>query len=78
MYMMVLGAVEIAALMRWRIDLRVLRRHGVLLAIGLLVGVNTNMGFAAVKYVDPEPRRSCRERRFSSAWSWDSCGCASV
>ena len=54
MYMMVLGALEIAALMRGRIDWRVLRAHRWLfLAIGLLVGVNTNMGFAVIRYVDP-------------------------
>ena len=54
MYMLLLGAVEIAVLMRGRIDLGVLRRHGWLfLAVGGLVGVNTNLGFVAVKYVDP-------------------------
>ena len=54
MYMMVLGALEIAALMRGRIDWRVLSAHRWLfLAIGLLVGVNTNMGFAVIQYVDP-------------------------
>jgi O-acetylserine/cysteine efflux transporter len=40
--------------MRGRLDWRVLRRHGwFFLAVGLLVGVNTNMGFVAVEYVDP-------------------------
>jgi O-acetylserine/cysteine efflux transporter len=54
MYMLVLGAVEIAVLMRGRVDFTVLRRHAWLFAaVGGLVGVNTNMGFAAVKYVDP-------------------------
>jgi drug/metabolite transporter (DMT)-like permease len=54
MYMMVLGALEIAVLMRGRIDWRVLAAHRWLfLAIGLLVGVNTNMGFAVIRYVDP-------------------------
>lgn len=54
MYMMVLGAVQIAVLMRGRVDWRVLWRHRWLfMAVGLLVGVNTNMGFIAVQYVDP-------------------------
>jgi drug/metabolite transporter (DMT)-like permease len=54
MYMMVLGALQIAVILRGRLDWRVLRRHGWLfLSVGLLVGVNTNMGFVAVQYVDP-------------------------
>jgi drug/metabolite transporter (DMT)-like permease len=40
--------------MRGRIGLGALRRHPwFFLSIGLLVGVNTNMGFVAVRYVDP-------------------------
>lgn len=54
MYMMVLGALQILLLMRGRLDWGVLGRHRWLfLTIGLLVGVNTNMGFVAVRYVDP-------------------------
>jgi O-acetylserine/cysteine efflux transporter len=54
MYMMVVGAVQIAVLMRGRLDWSVLWRHRWLfLGVGLLVGVNTNMGFVAVQYVDP-------------------------
>src|SRR5262245_63883572 len=54
MWMLVLGALQIAVLLRGRIDWGVLWRHRWLfLAVGLLVGVNTNMGFAAIKYVDP-------------------------
>jgi O-acetylserine/cysteine efflux transporter len=54
MYMMVLGALQILLLMRGRLDWGVLWRYRWLfLAVGLLVGVNTNMGFVAVRYVDP-------------------------
>jgi O-acetylserine/cysteine efflux transporter len=54
MYMMVVGAVQVALLMGGRVDWRVLWRHRWLfLTVGLLVGVNTNMGFVAVRYVDP-------------------------
>lgn len=54
MYMMLIGAGAIAVLMRGRIDLRVLSRHRwFFLAVGLLVGVNANLGFVAMTYVDP-------------------------
>lgn len=54
MYMMVLGALQITVLVGGRLDWGVLWRHRWLfLAVGVLVGVNTNMGFVAVKYVDP-------------------------
>jgi drug/metabolite transporter (DMT)-like permease len=54
MYMMVVGTVQVALLMGGRVHWRVLWRHRWLfLTVGLLVGVNTNMGFVAVRYVDP-------------------------
>jgi O-acetylserine/cysteine efflux transporter len=54
MYMMVVGTAQIAVLLRGRLDWAVLWRHRWLfLSVGLLVGVNTNMGFVAVAYVDP-------------------------
>lgn len=54
MYMMVVGTVQIALILRGRLDWGVLRRHRWLfVAVGLLVGINTNMGFVAVAYVDP-------------------------
>jgi drug/metabolite transporter (DMT)-like permease len=54
MYMMVVGTAQIAVLMRGRVDWPVLWRHRWLFAtVGLLVGVNTNMGSVAVRYVDP-------------------------
>jgi O-acetylserine/cysteine efflux transporter len=53
-YMMLVGAVVIALLVRGRIDWRVLRRRGwFFVTVGALVGVNTNLGFVAVSLVDP-------------------------
>ncbi|HXH82257.1 MAG TPA: DMT family transporter [Candidatus Tectomicrobia bacterium] len=53
-WMLALATLEVAALARGRIDLGVARRHWrFFLVIGLLVGVNTNMGFAAMRWVDP-------------------------
>ena len=53
-YMMAAGAVVVYAFLGGRIGLGALRRHPwFFLSIGLLVGVNTNMGFVAVRYVDP-------------------------
>ena len=53
-YMMAAGALVVFVALRGRVGLGVLARHPwFFLSIGLLVGVNTNMGFVAVKYVDP-------------------------
>ena len=53
-YMMAAGAALVYGFMGGRIGLDALRRHPwFFLSVGLLVGVNTNMGFAAVRYVDP-------------------------
>jgi drug/metabolite transporter (DMT)-like permease len=52
--MMAAGALVVFVALRGRISIGVLARHPwFFLSIGLLVGVNTNMGFVAVKYVDP-------------------------
>jgi len=54
MYLLVVGTVQIAIVMRGRVDWTVLRRHWVFfLVVGFLVGVDTNMGFVAMRYVDP-------------------------
>lgn len=53
-YMMAAAAVQIALLLRGRVRLAPLREHPwFFLTIGFLVGLNTNMGFVAVRYVDP-------------------------
>ena len=49
-----IAVVELAIFARGRIDFRVLAKHRwFFLVIGLLVGVNTNMGFLAARYVEP-------------------------
>src|SRR5262249_53600018 len=54
MYLLVLGTLQIVAWRRGRVDWAVLRRHWTFfLVIGVLVGVDTNLGFIAVRYVDP-------------------------
>jgi drug/metabolite transporter (DMT)-like permease len=53
-WMVGLAMVEVALLARGRLDWRVFWRHRWFFAvIGVLVGVNTNMGFVAVRYVEP-------------------------
>jgi O-acetylserine/cysteine efflux transporter len=62
-YMMAVAAVEILALLRFRVRLAPLQRHPwFFLAIGLLVGVNTNLGFVSVLYVDPGTAASLLSR----------------
>ncbi len=55
-YVMGLAAVEFAIYIGYtgQLSLTVLRRHlWFFLAIGLLVGISTNMGYLAVRYIDP-------------------------
>jgi drug/metabolite transporter (DMT)-like permease len=53
-WMIGLGALELAVIARGRLDWRVLVRHRwFFVTIGLLVGVNTNLGFLAMRYVEP-------------------------
>jgi drug/metabolite transporter (DMT)-like permease len=53
-FMMAIATAQVAALAPGRIGLDALVRHRwFFLTIGLLVAVNTNMGFAAVRFVDP-------------------------
>ena len=53
-WMVAIAALELAIFARGRIDFGVLRRHPwFFLVIGLTVGINTNLGFVAVRYVEP-------------------------
>jgi drug/metabolite transporter (DMT)-like permease len=53
-WMIGIAVVEVAIFARGRLQFRVLARHRWFFAvIGLLVGVNTNLGFVAVRYVEP-------------------------
>ena len=53
-WMVALAVAEVAVFARGRIDFRVLRRHPWFFSvIGVLVGINTNLGFVAVRYVEP-------------------------
>ena len=53
-WMITLAALQIAVFARGRIDVRVLARHRwFFVTIGVLVGINTNLGFIAVRYVEP-------------------------
>jgi drug/metabolite transporter (DMT)-like permease len=52
--MLGLAVLELFVFARGRIDWRVLARHRwFFVTVGLLVGVNTNLGFLAVRYVEP-------------------------
>jgi drug/metabolite transporter (DMT)-like permease len=56
MYVLAIGTVEIGllGLIRGRLRLRALRDHlGFFLALGLLVGVSTNINYQAVAFIDP-------------------------
>lgn len=53
-YVMALSALPVLAFNRGRFRLDMLRRHLVFfLSIGFLVAVSTNLGFAAVRFIDP-------------------------
>ncbi|MBI2203652.1 MAG: DMT family transporter [Candidatus Rokubacteria bacterium] len=53
-WMVGLATLEMAIISRGRLDAGVLRRHWrFFLVVGLLVGVNTNLGFVAMRYVEP-------------------------
>lgn len=54
LYMLAIATAQVAILMRGRLRLDVLIRHRwFFLTIGLLVSVNTNLGFVAMQFVDP-------------------------
>jgi O-acetylserine/cysteine efflux transporter len=53
-WMIALAVVQLGIVARGRIDFGVLSRHRwFFVVIGLLVGINTNLGFVAVRYVEP-------------------------
>jgi drug/metabolite transporter (DMT)-like permease len=53
-WMVGIALLEVAILARGRIDWTVLAQHRwFFVVIGVLVGVNTNLGFVAVRYVEP-------------------------
>ena len=54
LYMLAIATLQVGLLMRGRISLRTLLRHRwFFVTIGVLVAVNTNLGFVAMRYVDP-------------------------